>query len=452
LSLFSDSVREAFARIRDPNGVGSKTFIRFFEKQALATANAWDQLASAGAPLPVMAGLPVSIKDLFDVEGSVTTAGSVALKHENPAIGDAPVVARLRAAGAVIIGTTNMTEFALGGQGLNSHYGTPPNPFDRATGRIPGGSSSGAAVSVTDNMSAIGIGSDTAGSVRVPAALCGIVGFKPTARRLPLAGVVPLSPTLDSVGPLAGTVELCALADAVLAGEEPKAPLPVSLVGLRLAVPQTVVLDDLDALVAASFSRALTTLSKAGATIVEIAFPELGELAAANARGTFAVIEGYAWHRDLLQRKRDLYDPKVAARFSNGEKFSAADYIALRRIQAALIESSRRATEVYDAVIMPTVPITAPPIAELENDYQHYLLVGRTVVRNTLIANFLDRCALTVPCHEPGTAPVGLMIMGETMADRRVLSIGLSIKSEIDRAWPSGGQGWAGPPSPGTGL
>lgn len=432
LNPFSSSVRDVFARIREPDGVGSKTFIRLFEGQALATAAAWDEMRSAGVPLPILAGVPVSVKDLLDVAGSVTTAGSMALKDRPPAATDAPVVARLRAAGAVIVGTTNMTEFALGGQGLNPHYGTPPNPYDRRTGRIPGGSSSGGAVSVCDDMSTIAIGSDTAGSVRVPAALCGIVGFKPTARRVPLRGTIPLSATLDSIGPLARTVDLCALADAVLAGDEPTVLPPTQLAGLRLAVPQTLVLDGLEAPVAAAFSRALTTLSKAGAAIVEIPFPELAELAKLNARGTFAVMEGYAWHRDLLQMKRDLYDPIVAARFSVAEQISAADYIALQRARVVLIESTRRTTDVYDAVLMPTVPIIAPPISDLERDERHYLAIGRIVVRNTFIANFLDRCALTVPCQEPGAAPVGLMIMGETMADRRVLSIGLSVKSEID--------------------
>lgn len=428
-----NEIRDVFSRIRDPRGVGAKTYIRLFEQEALATAAAWDGMRSSGVPTPVLAGLPLSVKDLFDVAGSITTAGSVALKDAAPARVDAPVVARLRAAGAVIVGTTNMTEFALGGLGINPHYGTPPNPFDRATGRIPGGSSSGAAVSVCDGMAAAAIGSDTAGSIRMPAALCGIVGFKPTARRIPLAGTIPLAVTLDSIGPLASTVELCAILDAVLANEDPIVPMPLPLAGLRFAVPQTLVLDDLEAPVANAFSRALTTLSKAGARIVEIAFSELSELPKLNAQGSVALIEGYAWHRDLLREKRNLYDPMVAARFAAAEKISAADYITLLTARNRLIGSTRATTYGYDAVLMPTVSITAPAVTELEGDERRYLTMSRVITRNPLIANFLDRCALTVPCHEPGTAPVGLTIMGETMGDRRILSLGLSIKAELDK-------------------
>jgi aspartyl-tRNA(Asn)/glutamyl-tRNA(Gln) amidotransferase subunit A len=422
---------DCLARIHDSQGEGKRTYIRLFEDQARACASAWDAMHDAGMPLPPLAGMPVSVKDLFDVAGTTTTAGSVALKDAAPAQQDAPVLKRLRAAGAVIVGTTNMTEFAMGGLGLNPHYGTPRNPYDRKTGRIPGGSSSGAAVSVTDGMATAAIGSDTAGSVRMPAAVCGLTGFKPTARRVPIDGSIPLAASLDSVGPLAADVATCALIDAVLAGEQPDVPVPMPLAGLRFAVAKTVVFDDVEPVVADAFARALTKLSKAGARIVEIPFAELNEVEQASARGSFSVIEGYAYHRELLEKKRDLYDPIIAARFANGQKIGAADYIALRNARADLIERTRRVTAGFDAILMPTVPIVAPKIADLESDENRYLAANRLMIRNPGLVNFLDRCALTIPAHERGSAPVGLTLMGETLGDRRILSIGLSVEAAL---------------------
>jgi aspartyl-tRNA(Asn)/glutamyl-tRNA(Gln) amidotransferase subunit A len=393
-------------------------------------------MRKSGVSLPPLAGLPISVKDLFDIAGTVTTAGSIALKDAPPAQRDAPAVARLRRAGAVILGTTNMTEFAMGGLGLNPHYGTPRNPFDRARGLIPGGSSSGAAISVTDGMAAAGIGSDTAGSVRMPAALCGLVGFKPTARRVPLEGSIPLAWSLDSIGPLAKTVEECALLDAVLADAPDTQLEPVPLAGLRFAVPKTLVLDDLMPPVAAAFDRAIAALSRAGASIAEIGLAELAELAIVNGRtkGGFAVVEGYTWHRKLLESKGSQYDPIIAARFATGAQVGAADYIELIHARRDIIARCSAATVGYDAVLMPTVPIVAPPIADLEANEPKWLATNRTMIRNPGIANFLDRCALTLPCHEPGTAPVGLTLMGETMADRRLLAIGLSVEAALGSA------------------
>lgn len=427
----AQSVDDCFARIREAGGEGARTYIRLFEDQARAVAAAWDRIAETGAPLPPLAGVPISVKDLFDVAGSTTTAGSIALRNAAPATQDAPAIARLRAAGAAIVGTTNMVEFALGGLGLNPHYGTPRNPWDRAVGRAPGGSSSGAAISVTDGMAVAAIGSDTAGSVRMPAAVCGIVGFKPTARRVPLEGVIPLSTTLDSVGPLANDVATCALVDAVLAGESTDPLRPVPLAGLRFAVPQTVVLDDLEPPVAAAFTAALGVLSRAGAHVVEIPFAELAEIPKLNARGGLPVIEGYAWHRALLERKGDEFDPMVAARMRSVAGLTAADYYDLLAARERLAKSTRATTRDFDAVLMPTVPIVAPKISDLEADQSAYLAGNRFMIRNTGITNFLDRCALTVPCHSPGDAPVGLMLMGETMSDRRILAIGLSVEAAL---------------------
>ena len=423
-----DLVEQSFDRIADPSGQGATTFIRLFRDAATATAKSWDQMRSAGVPVPALAGIPMSVKDLFDVAGSVTTAGSVALRDAPPASRDAPVVARLRAAGAVIVGTTNMTEFAMGGLGLNPHYGTPLAPFDRKTGRIPGGSSSGAAVSVTDGMVTAAIGSDTAGSIRMPAALCGITGFKPTARRVPTDGSIPLAASLDSVGPLANSVSCCALIDAVLAQEPADGLAQIPPGHLRFGVPQTLVMDDLEPAVAAAFSRALSLLSKAGVQIVEFPFKELGELPAVNSKGGFSVAEGYAWHKRLLAERAHLYDPIVASRFANGAAVSASEYIALCQARADLISRAMPLTRDFDAVVMPTVPLTAPAVADFTDNEDVWLSINRRMIRNPGVVNFLDRCALSIPCHEPGAAPVGFTLMGETLSDRRLLAAGLAIE------------------------
>ena len=317
----------ALARIDDPAGEGARAFIKVYHEAALECAKASDQARAHGIVPSPLAGIPVSIKDLCDVAGEVTLAGSSVRQDAEAATKDAPAVARLRAAGAVITGRTNMVEFAMGAPGTNAHYGTPKNAWDRATGRIPGGSSSGAAVSVTDGMAAAALGTDTAGSVRIPAALCGLAGFKPTARRVPTEGIYPLSRTLDSVGPLAPTVACCALVDAVFAGAAPPELTPRPLQGLRLAVPKYLVFDDVDDTVGAAFQAALSKLSAAGARITKIDFAELARMPAINRIGGFSTAEAYALHRTVLDRAGNQYDQNVAARIRAGEAWTAADYL-----------------------------------------------------------------------------------------------------------------------------
>jgi len=421
-------VSDALARIEDASGEGANAFIRVFRAQALAAADAADRLRAAGVPAGPLAGVPIAVKDLFDVAGSVTTAGSRVLRDSPPATRDAPVVARLRRAGAIIVGTTNMTEFAMGGVGINPHYGTPRNPFDRVTGRLPGGSSSGSAVAVADGMVPAAIGSDTAGSIQMPAAFCGITGFKPTARRVPAEGTIPLSPSLDSIGPLAASVACCAIVDAVIAEHGDATLDDLRLDRMVFAVPQTLVLDDLEPPVASAFDRALATLSAAGASIVEIPFAELSALPTLS----FSVVEGYAWHRELLSTRRETYDPIVAGRFANGATVSAADYIALCRTRRELIERCAHVTRGFDAVLMPTLPLVAPPLADFRDNEALWLATNRRMIRNPGIANFLDRCALSIPCHRPGDAPVALSLMGEHGADRRLLAIGRAVEPLLD--------------------
>jgi len=425
-------VEEALARIDDPGGEGGRVMLKIHRDAALAAADASDTLRALGQVPSPLAGLPFSVKDLYDIAGDVTTVGAPLMRNQPPATRDATAVARLRQAGAIVIGRTNMTEFAYSGLGLNPHFDTPRNPWDRATGRIPGGSSSGAAVSVSDGMATFALGSDTGGSVRIPAALCGLAGFKPTTRRVPMDGAFPLATTLDSAGPLAPSAACCAVIDAVLAGAQPVAPAPLPLMGLRLAVPQTLVLERMDEIVARDFERALATLSEAGARITDIPFAELSEVPRLNANGGIYA-EAYAVHRHRLRTDRDRYDPRVAARIERVKDMSAADYYDVLQARAALIREADASTAPFDAVILPTTAIVAPPIAAFAGDEKFYGSTNLLMLRNTFCFNFLDRCALTLPMHRPGEAPTGLMVVGETMGDRRLLSVGLAIEAALAR-------------------
>jgi len=421
---------ECLERIADPQGQGAATYIKVLATQARAQADAIDRLRAAAVGLSPLAGIPVSVKDLFDIAGHVTTAGSRVLRSRPAASADARVVSRLRAAGLIILGRTNMTELAYSGLGLNPHYGTPLNPFDRATGRIPGGSSSGAAVSVTDAMAHGALGTDTGGSCRIPAALCGIVGFKPTARRVPRAGVMTLSSTLDSVGPLARTVGCCALLDAVIAGEEVRVPDPCSLRALRLLLPQSYVLEDLEPAVAQSFERALGALSGAGAHIARAPLAELLRLPQIHAKGGFSAAESYAEYREILDREPDAIDPRVAVRILKGREQTAADYLELQRARTAMQRSVRQLTAGFDAVVMPTAPIVAPPVDELADDTS-YFRANALMLRNPAIANFLDGCAISLPIQQAGEAPVGLMLMGDQGQDRALVAIARAVESVV---------------------
>src|SRR5580700_6123777 len=304
-------VEESLARIADPAGEGSRTFIKVHAEKARTAADAVDAARRVGLPPGCYAGIPIALKDLFDMAGQPTPAGSTVLAGAPPARANAPVVQRMLNAGFIAMGRVNMTEFAFSGLGINPHYGTPLAPWDRAAARIPGGSSSGTAVAVADGMVAAGLGTDTGGSCRIPAAFCGVVGYKPTARRVPIDGVLPLAPSLDSVGPLAPSVACCAIIDATLASETPAPLVPAPLAGLRLAVPENFGRDGMDAHVSAAFDRALGALSAAGARIAPARFPTFDAIPAVNAKGGFASAEAYAWHRALLAEKGTEYDPRI---------------------------------------------------------------------------------------------------------------------------------------------
>ncbi|WP_027017095.1 amidase [Comamonas composti] len=415
---------------RAGQGEGPRTFTRLFHAQAMAEARASDALRAAGLARSALEGLPISVKDLFDVAGHTTLAGSALLRNAPPAAESALVVQRLRQAGAVIVGSTNMTEFAYSGLGLNPHYGTPRNPWQREVdgGRIPGGSSSGAAISVTDGMAVAAIGSDTGGSVRIPSALCGLTGFKPTARRVSMQGVLPLSSSLDSIGPLAASVRCCATLDAVLSGEPAQDLQAMPLAGLRLLAPTNLVLQRMDDQVGAAYERALKRLSAAGARITEAVVAPFDELAAINAQGGFSAAEAWAWHREYLATRLEEYDPRVGKRILRGKTMSAADYVDLlarRRQWVARVEQQLAA---HDALVMPTVPVIAPRIADLTDSDEAYFDANGLILRNPTLINFLDGCAITLPCHEAGQAPVGLSLACAGGQDRRLLSLALGVE------------------------
>jgi aspartyl-tRNA(Asn)/glutamyl-tRNA(Gln) amidotransferase subunit A len=423
-------VEECLAKIADPNGEGQRTFNHVDKEAALDAADAMDGLRRAKAAPSRFAGIPVSIKDLFDIKGQVSRAGSRALEDSAPAETDAPVVARLRRAGFIVIGRTNMTEFAFSGIGINPHYGTPKGAWKRSEGHIPGGSSSGAAVSVLDGMAHGALGTDTGGSCRIPAAFNGIVGYKPTQRRIPLDGGVPLSFSLDSYGPLARSVNCCAILDAVLADEPVTALRPRPIKGVRLAVPTTIVLDELDDAVAQTFDRVLKTLAKLGAEIDHIEVPEFLDSITMNSKGGFAAAESYAWHRYLLTSKGDIYDPRVSARILRGEAISAADYIDLVGARRSLIARINARLAPYDALVLPTTANTPPRIADLTED-KAFTAANMRALRNCALINLIDGCAISLPAHREGEVPVGFMLAGPGGADRRIFELAAALEGVI---------------------
>jgi len=411
------------------------TFIRRFDGSA-EVAHFVDQQRRAGAPVPPLAGLAVSVKDLFDVSGHPTTAGAIVLGDRPSATADCPAVARLRAAGAALVGHTNMTEFAFSGIGINPHHGTPVNPATAridTTPRIPGGSTSGGAASVAGGAAWAALGSDTGGSIRIPAALQGLVGFKSTARLVPTDGCIPLSTTLDTACAITRSVR-----DAVLL-HELLAARTVALAGrplraLRLALPVGKLLDGLDSHVAASFSRALAALRAGGAVIDEIALPELSALGQLQASGGFAAAESWAWHRHLLASCERDYDPRVAMRIRRGEAISAADYIDLFAARKAWIAQVAQRLRGHDALLCPTVPIVAPPIAPLVASDEAFFATNTLLLRNPSVVNLLDGCALSLPCHAAGEMPVGLMVWNVALQDDTVLDASLAIEAALASA------------------
>lgn len=418
-------VEAALAGATDPRGEGRFAFRSLRENEARAEAAEQDRLRARGEASSPLAGLPLSTKDNIDIAGEATRGGSKLLDDAPPARSDATIIARLRAAGAVIVGRTNMSELAFSGIGYNRFFGTPANPWDRATRRIPGGSSSGAAVSLTDGMAVAAIGTDTGGSVRIPAALTGLAGFKPTQARVPRDGVLPLSRVLDCVGPLAWTVADCALLDAILSGES--GSLPGLRGALRLCTADAYMLESADETVRTSYAAAKDALLQAGASIAPLSPDLFDEMDSYVRRGSFSGAE--AWQRFgecILARPNDI-DSRIAERILRGRSITEADLATNARERARMMGRFEETMTEFDAMIAPTVPIMAPKIVDMEDDAL-FRRANALILRNPMVANLLDAPSLTIPCHAPGRPPVGLMLIGARMSDRGLLAVGLEME------------------------
>ena len=421
-----ERLEAALARIDDPKGEGARTCLTVYREQAKTAADAADARAKSGISLGPVDGTIVSIKDLFDVAGEVTRAGSrIFAEERKPATADAPVVRSLRAGGAIIVAKTNMSEFAYTGIGANPHFGTPANPADRK--RVPGGSSSGAVVSAADGMCEIAIGSDTGGSCRIPAAICGIVGYKPSRQRIPTDGAFPLSYSIDSIGPIARTVEACAKADAVMAAED-FAPLePTQLAGLRIGIVQGTPLENLDETVSKRFAGAVDQLRKAGARLSEEKLALLADMAEVNSKGGVQPAEAFSIHRELMSRRADDIDPNVRVRLERARNVSAADYIDMVRQRAQLIRLMDARLSDIDILALPTTPIVAPTMQEVA-PADEFARRNAMLLRNTLIVNFFDLCAISVPIPREGGLPAGLMLVARNGQDNRLFRIAMAVE------------------------
>jgi len=416
----------ALGRIDDPKGEGARACLTVYREPAKAAADAADARAKAGISLGPLDGTVVSIKDLFDVAGEVTRAGSRALAEEaKPAVADAPVVRRLRAGGAIIVAKTNMSEFAYSGIGANPHFGTPGNPADRK--RVPGGSSSGAVVAAADGMCEIAIGTDTGGSCRIPGALCGIVGYKPSRQRIPSEGAFPLSYSIDSIGPIARSVEACVKADAVMAGDNLVLPNIIPIAGLRVGIVQGMPIENLDETVAKRFPQAIDMLKRAGARLTDETLSLIDGMVQVNSKGGVQPAEAFTVHRDLLSRRAEAIDPNIRARLERSRNVSAADYIDMVRERARLIRAMDARLADLDILAMPTTPIVAPTMAEV-SAADEFARKNAMLLRNTVIVNFFDLCAISLPVPRESGLPTGLMLVARNGNDHRLFGIAAAIE------------------------
>ena len=428
-----DLTEGCLARIEDESGEGSRVFLMADAEGAIEQADYIDSMRRKGRAPSRYAGIPVSLKDLFDVAGQVTAAGSTILRDAEPARQDATCVARLRAAGFVFLGRTNMTEFAYSGVGLNPHYGTPKSVWDRASGRIPGGSSSGAGVSVGDGMAYMGLGTDTGGSCRIPAAFNGVAGYKSSTGRVPKDGVFPLSATLDTVGPLANSVQCCSIVDALMAGDRSGAVSPRDPHSLRFGILQHVALDAMAPEVATAFDAAVQVLGKAGVQLAEVGFPELAELPSINSRGGISACEAMDVHAKMLERHGDAYDQRVRTRILSGNTVTGPELVGIYRRRREMIAKFARLASGLDGFILPTVPILPPMISEVD-DNERYGPLNFLCLRNTFLGNFVDSCAISIPMTARGEAPAGLMIMRPHGQDTQLFNAAATVEALLKEA------------------
>ena len=424
----SARLEQCLDRIKDPKGQGNIIFTRLYEETARQDAAASDARLAAGRPLSAIDGNIVSIKDLFDVAGDVTTAGSRLMSKNAPAESDAPIVQTLRRAGAVIIGKTHMTEFAFSAVGMNPHFGDPGNPDDVT--RIAGGSSTGAAIAIRLGMCDMSVGSDTGGSIRMPSALCGTVGLKPTQARIPREGMVPLCPSFDTAGAIAANVQDCAKLDAVLAGGSKSEIEPLTLEGLRIGVPESYFFDGMETPVQEAFEATLERLKQSGALLVKARMDEiLADMNTVNERATFPNVESSYVFRQQMKDDPDAVDPFIRSRIERGMSIEASHYIWMTEQRSDLMSRIDAAMQFLDFIVTPTVPILAAKIEDMRNPDQ-LATTNLLLLRNTWVANFFNLPAMSLPINNGGLS-IGLQIFGKRAEDKRVLSAALAVEKLV---------------------
>lgn len=431
--LTAEALAEALLdRIAAPEGEGGRCYLSVDEDGARTAARTADRSRKQGGA-GRLAGLPVAIKDLFDIAGQVTTAGSRVLADAQPARSDAATVARLRQADAVILGRTHMNEFAYSALGINPHFAQPRAPWQRdadgGRGRSPGGSTSGGAVAVADGLAYAALGSDTGGSTRIPAAFCGLTGWRPSQGRMPAAGTFPLAPSFDTPGLIVKSVADCRLLDAVLTGSGSDQEQTPPLSGLRFGIADGMPFQDLAPAVDTAIRAALALLAAAGARMDPFGAFDWGEPAAALRAGQVTAVEALVAHGSLFEQ-RNRYDPRVVIRMHAGETIAATDYVRAQRRIAAARDAFDVAARDFDAVLMPTVAILPPRLAALDDD-DAFLATNAATLRNTLIASILDLPAISLPVSGPGDPPVGLMLIGRRGSDIRLLAAAQTVEAAL---------------------
>jgi len=425
-------VENSLARIEDPAGEGARIFINLHKDTARKQALEVDNQRKSGKTCSPLAGIPFSAKDLFDITGQVTTAGSKVLTDTPVASHTAVVIQRLEDAGMINIGRANMTEFAYSGLGLNPHYGTPKSIYDRATGRCPGGSSSGSAVSIADSIVSATVGTDTGGSCRTPAAFNNIVGFKPSCGRMPSKGVYPLSVNLDAPGPFGNSVACCHILDQVMAGTNVATALPAlkpaEPKSITLTVPQSIVLEHLDPEVASAFANSLTKLSQAGVNIIDTPAPLFDRIIKRSAIAGIAQYDAYQLHKDLLATRGDEYDEFVRWRITSSRTITEDMVQESWRLRRELIaEATAMISDPLHAFAFPTVAIIPPKITDVQ-DMEAFKVTNFRALRNTSTFNFLDGCSLSLPSTPTGEAPVGFMLSMMNGRDLDLFSIAAGVE------------------------
>ncbi len=409
-------------------------FTRLLEDRAREEAAASSKRLREGRSRGLLDGIPVAWKDLFAIAGLPTTAGSIVLADAAPAQEDADVVKALHTAGMIAVGRVNMSEFAFSGLGLNPHYGTPHNPRASDVARIPGGSSSGSAVAVAAGLVPVSIGTDTGGSVRIPSAFNGLVGYKASRGRYSMGGVFPLATSLDSLGPLCRSVQDAVWVDAAMRGHLVPEVIRASPMGLSVVVPTNLVMDEVEDDVVQAFEAAIARLSAAGVTVRRAAFPAFDSLFQVMAEhGPLVTAEAFALHhRRLAGPEAERMDQRVVARTRLGEKITLVGYLEILKVREQLIRDVAGMLGPNEFVAYPSVAHVAPALAPLEADDELFVKANFKTLRNTLIGNFLDWCGVSLPCGTGDAGmPVGLLLSAPKNQDERLLAAALALEDIV---------------------